>query len=142
MMGGVRVEPETQMSTVPGLSGFGYGAAGLHGANGLGGNWLSDLVVFGKRAGEAAAQFAVQRGPGRIDADAVEAVVREALAPFDRAAAGKGEGPFQVQADLQHAMQDLVGIVRREDEKRRAPAKKPELQTRGGGGGAPPQTRG
>src|SRR5260370_39224953 len=133
MMGGVRVEPETQMSTVPGLFAVGECAAGLHGANRLGGNSLSDLVVFGKRAGEAAAAFGVQRGAGRIDADAVEAVVGEALAPFDRAAGGKGEGPFQVQADLQHAMQDLVGIVRREDEMRRALEKIAELKRRAAG---------
>jgi succinate dehydrogenase / fumarate reductase flavoprotein subunit len=130
MMGGVRVEPETQMSTVAGLFAVGECAAGLHGANRLGGNSLSDLLVFGKRAGEAAAQFAVQRGAGRIDANAVEAAAREALAPFDRAAARTGEGPFQLQADLQHAMQDLVGIVRREDEMWRALEKIAELKRR------------
>ncbi len=130
MMGGVRVEAEAQMSTVPGLFAVGECAAGLHGANRLGGNSLSDLLVFGKRAGEAAARFAVQRSAGRIDAAAVEAAAREALAPFDRAAVGKGEGPFQLQTELQHAMQDLVGIVRREDEMRRALEKIAELKRR------------
>jgi succinate dehydrogenase / fumarate reductase flavoprotein subunit len=130
MMGGVRVDAETQMSTVPGLFAIGECAAGLHGANRLGGNSLSDLLVFGKRAGEAAAQFAVQRSVGRIDADAVEAAAGEALAPFDRAAAGEGEGPFQLQTELQHAMQELVGIVRREEEMRRALEKIAELKRR------------
>jgi succinate dehydrogenase / fumarate reductase flavoprotein subunit len=130
MMGGVRVDAETQMSTVPGLFAIGECAAGLHGANRLGGNSLSDLLVFGKRAGEAAAQFAVQRSVGRIDADAVEVAAGEALAPFDRAAAGEGEGPFQLQTELQHAMQELVGIVRREEEMRRALEKIAELKRR------------
>ncbi|HEX4600895.1 MAG TPA: fumarate reductase/succinate dehydrogenase flavoprotein subunit [Gemmatimonadales bacterium] len=130
MMGGVRVDAETQMATVPGLFAAGECAAGLHGANRLGGNSLSDLLVFGKRAGEAAAQFAAQHNAGRIDGGAVEAASREALAPFDRAGAGEGEGPFQLQAELQTAMQDLVGIVRREPEMKRALEKIAELKRR------------
>ena len=130
MMGGVRVDAETQMSTVPGLFAAGECAAGLHGANRLGGNSLSDLLVFGKRAGEAAVQFAGQHRAGLIDAAAVEATAREALAPFDRGAAGTGEGPFQLQAELQDAMQERVGIVRREDEMLRALEQIGELKRR------------
>jgi succinate dehydrogenase / fumarate reductase flavoprotein subunit len=118
MMGGVRVEAETQMSTVPGLFAAGECAAGLHGANRLGGNSLSDLVVFGQRAGAHAARFAKEHRGGQIDQGQIEAAARKALAPFE----GKsdGEGPYKVQHDLQEMMQDLVGIVRREGEMVRA----------------------
>ena len=119
IMGGVRVDGDSQMSTLPGLFAAGECAAGLHGANRLGGNSLSDLLVFGKRAGEHAARFAREHGPGRIDQGVVEAAAREALQPFERRAEG-GEGPYQIQHDLQDLMQDLVGIVRTEDEMRRA----------------------
>jgi succinate dehydrogenase / fumarate reductase, flavoprotein subunit len=118
VMGGIRVDGDTQMSTVPGLFAAGECAAGLHGANRLGGNSLSDLLVFGKRAGEHAAAFARENGAGNADPAQAEAAARMALAPFDRGAAG--EGPYQVQHDLQEMMQDLVGIVRREDEMARA----------------------
>ena len=118
MMGGIRVDGDTQMTTLPGLFAAGECAAGLHGANRLGGNSLSDLLVFGKRAGEHAAQFAQQHDAGRVDAGEVERVTRAALAPFDRDAGG--EGPYDIQRALQVMMQDLVGIVRREDEMRRA----------------------
>ncbi|HEU4754831.1 MAG TPA: fumarate reductase/succinate dehydrogenase flavoprotein subunit [Armatimonadota bacterium] len=117
MMGGVRVDGDTQMSTVPGLFAAGECAAGLHGANRLGGNSLSDLLVFGKRAGEFAARFAGANSPGSIDPEQVEEAARRALEPFERAS---GESPYQVQHDLQDMMQDLVGIVRREDEMLRA----------------------
>jgi succinate dehydrogenase / fumarate reductase flavoprotein subunit len=116
MMGGVRVDAETQMSSVPGLFAAGECGAGLHGANRLGGNSLSDLLVFGKRAGEFAAKYASESRPGNINRDEVDAIARQALEPFDRHAAGKGEGPYQIQQSLQTMMQDLVGIVRREDE--------------------------
>src|SRR5213593_3701713 len=119
MMGGVRVDAETQMSTVPGLFAAGECAAGLHGANRLGGNSLSDLLVFGKRAGESAARFAQEHPLGTIDAGEVEAATRTALAPFERTADRDG-GPFQLQEELQTTMQNLVGIVRRADEMRRA----------------------
>jgi succinate dehydrogenase / fumarate reductase flavoprotein subunit len=112
MMGGVRVNPDTQMSDVPGLFAAGECAAGLHGANRLGGNSLSDLLVFGQRAGEYAANFAKENGAVSVDARQIETTAARALEPFDR----KGEGPYQVQHDLQHMMQDLVGIVRRADE--------------------------
>jgi len=118
IMGGIRVDGDTQMTTVQGLFAAGECAAGLHGANRLGGNSLSDLLVFGKRAGEHAARFAQVQTPGRIDQGEIDGVVRSALAPFDRGAGG--EGPYHVQQDLQVMMQDLVGIVRREEELRRA----------------------
>ncbi|HET9368066.1 MAG TPA: fumarate reductase/succinate dehydrogenase flavoprotein subunit [Candidatus Udaeobacter sp.] len=115
IMGGVSVDPDTQMSRVPGLFASGECAAGINGANRLGGNSLSDLLVFGKRAGEFAAKFAKENSPGQIDNDQVENAAREALTPFERR---DGESPYQVQKDLQNAMQDLVGIVRTESEMR------------------------
>jgi succinate dehydrogenase / fumarate reductase, flavoprotein subunit len=118
MMGGVQVDAESQMSTVPGLFAAGESAAGLHGANRLGGNSLSDLLVFGKRAGEFAAKFAKENSAGAINNDQVEEVARWALGPFDRGAAG--ENPYAVQHELQEMMQDLVGIVRRKEEMERA----------------------
>jgi succinate dehydrogenase / fumarate reductase flavoprotein subunit len=117
VMGGIRVDPDTQMSRVPGLFAAGECAAGINGANRLGGNSLSDLLVFGKRAGEFAAKFAKENSPGQTDNGRIELVAREALAPFDRS---NGENPYQVQRDLQDTMQDLVGIVRNESEMREA----------------------
>jgi succinate dehydrogenase / fumarate reductase flavoprotein subunit len=115
IMGGVSVDPDTQMSRVPGLFAAGECAAGINGANRLGGNSLSDLLVFGKRAGEFAAKFAKENSLGQIDTDQVENAAREALTPFERR---DGESPYQVQKDLQNTMQDLVGIVRTESEMR------------------------
>jgi len=122
IMGGIRVNGDTQMSTVPGLFAAGEVAAGLHGANRLGGNSLSDLIVFGKRAGEFAAKFANERGTGQINDTRIEEAARSALEPFERGAksGGGAEGPYQVQHDLQEMMQSLVGIVRREEEMVRA----------------------
>ena len=120
IMGGVRVDPDTQMSRIAGLFAAGECAAGINGANRLGGNSLSDLLVFGKRAGEFAAKFAKENSLGKIDppqAEQIESVAREALAPFGRSS---GENPYQVQKDLQDTMQDLVGIVRNEGEMREA----------------------
>ena len=117
-MGGIRVDGDSQMSTVPGLFAAGEAAAGLHGANRLGGNSLSDLVVFGKRAGEHAAGFAKEHGATTIDEAAVDAAVTAALAPFERGASG--ENPYAVQHDLQDLMQSHVGIVRQEGEMREA----------------------
>ncbi len=119
VMGGVRVDAETQMSTVPGLFAAGECAAGINGANRLGGNSLSDLLVFGRRAGEHAARFARESGPGRIDPARVDAAARQAVEPFERRD-GHADGPYRVQHDLQEMMQDLVGIVRNESEMRRA----------------------
>jgi succinate dehydrogenase / fumarate reductase flavoprotein subunit len=107
------------MSTVPGLFAAGECGAGLHGANRLGGNSLSDLVVFGKRAGEHAARHAASRPAAAIDEEAVERAARAALAPFARHG-GDGAGPFAIQHDLQRMMQDLVGIVRTGPEMERA----------------------
>ena len=118
VMGGVRVDGDTQMSSVPGLFAAGEVGAGLHGANRLGGNSLSDLLVFGMRAGKYAAEFASRQSSAKIDAQEADAVIRSALEPFDRK--GGAEGPYQVEHDLQTMMQDLVGIVRREEELRRA----------------------
>ena len=121
VMGGIRVDGDTQMSTLPGLFAAGESAAGLHGANRLGGNSLSDLLVFGKRAGEHAAKFAASSPPARVPQDDVDAAAKAALEPFDRAMSEtSAEGPYQVQHALQEMMQELVGIVRREDEMRRA----------------------
>jgi succinate dehydrogenase / fumarate reductase flavoprotein subunit len=120
IMGGVHVDPDTQMSRVPGLFAAGECAAGINGANRLGGNSLSDLLVFGKRAGEFAARFAKENSLGTIgppQAEQIESAAREALAPFDRSSS---ESPYQVQKDLQDTMQDLVGIVRNESEMREA----------------------
>ena len=117
IMGGVKVDPDTQMSDVPGLFAAGECGAGLHGANRLGGNSLSDLLVFGKRAGEFAAKFAKDCGAGQVNSDQVNEAARQALAPFERSAS---EGPYQVQHDLQEMMQELVGIVRTQDEMERA----------------------
>jgi succinate dehydrogenase / fumarate reductase, flavoprotein subunit len=128
VMGGVRVDPDTQMSDVPGLFAAGECGAGLHGANRLGGNSLSDLLVFGKRAGECAAQFANENRSVKVDPDAVEATARNALEPFNRS----GESPYQVQQDLQRTMQQLVGIVRRADEMERALRELRTLRERAG----------
>jgi succinate dehydrogenase / fumarate reductase, flavoprotein subunit len=118
VMGGIRVDGDTQMSTIPGLFACGECAAGLHGANRLGGNSLSDLIVFGKRAGEFAAKFAKSNGAVKVDSVQVEAAAKEALAPFDRP--GSAEGPYQVQEALQETMQDNVGIVRAQAEMEKA----------------------
>ena len=114
IMGGIKVEGDTQMSTVPGLFAAGECAAGLHGANRLGGNSLSDLLVFGKRAGEHAAALAKSQPAMRVDERQVEAAAAALLAPFHRGS--EGEGPYRIQHDLQELMQAKVGIVRRESE--------------------------
>jgi succinate dehydrogenase / fumarate reductase, flavoprotein subunit len=118
MMGGIRVDGDSQMSTVPGLFAAGEVAAGLHGANRLGGNSLSDLVVFGRRAGRFAAEFAKSNGAATIDEQELQATATAALAFFDRGPSG--ENPYQIQYDLQEAMQELVGIVRTENEMQQA----------------------
>ena len=115
VMGGVRVDPDSQMSDVPGLFAAGECAAGLHGANRLGGNSLSDLLVFGKRAGEYAARFAQENATGEISDGQIAEVSRIALEPFDRSDDAEGaENAFGIQQDLQELMQDQVGIVRNE----------------------------
>jgi succinate dehydrogenase / fumarate reductase flavoprotein subunit len=121
-MGGIRVNGDTQATNVAGLFAAGECAAGLHGANRLGGNSLSDLIVFGKRAGEYAAKFAKENSSGAINDAQVEAAAREALAPYERGekTGATANGPYQVQHELQEMMQKLVGIVRREDEMKQA----------------------
>jgi succinate dehydrogenase / fumarate reductase, flavoprotein subunit len=127
MMGGIRVEAETAQSSVPGLFAAGEAAAGLHGANRLGGNSLSDLLVFGRRAGLAAADHAktVQNTP--LDPAQIEAAARELLAPFERK---EGENPYTIHRDLQDVMQNLVGIFRTREDLTRAMAELGKLKAR------------
>ncbi len=127
IMGGVRVDPDSQMSTVPGLFAAGECAAGINGANRLGGNSLSDLLVFGKRAGEYAAKFARENPAARIDQDQVRAGTEEAVRPFENKGA---ENPYAVQAALQEMMQALVGIVRTDSEMQQALADLAGLRAR------------
>ena len=134
IMGGIRVDGESQMTNVPGLFAAGECAAGLHGANRLGGNSLSDLLVFGRRAGEYAAKFAKQQTAGRIDAAMVDAAAGASLAPFERGA--DAEGAYHIQHDLQTMMQALVGIVRQEDEMQDALEKLGTLRARAANVGA------
>jgi succinate dehydrogenase / fumarate reductase flavoprotein subunit len=118
IMGGVRVDADSQMSSIPGLFAAGECASGINGANRLGGNSLSDLIVFGKRAGEYAAEFAKTHGAAKINDGQVDRDIKASLAPFDRA--GSVENPYKVQEDLQDTMQSLVGIVRTEPEMQEA----------------------
>ncbi|HEV8430150.1 MAG TPA: FAD-binding protein [Pyrinomonadaceae bacterium] len=113
MMGGIRVDAETAQATLPGLFAAGEAAAGLHGANRLGGNSLSDLLVFGRRAGLAAAQHANQVGTVTIDAQQVLEAAHEMLAPFDRV---DGDSPYQIHRDLEETMQNYVGIFRNDED--------------------------
>jgi succinate dehydrogenase / fumarate reductase flavoprotein subunit len=118
MMGGISVDGDSQMSTLPGLFAAGEVAAGLHGANRLGGNSLSDLIVFGKRAGEYAARFANEHSAAAIDDQQVQTAAAKALEPFERGPAA--ENPYAIQHELQEKMQELVGIVRIESEMEQA----------------------
>jgi len=117
VMGGVRVDADSQMSDVPGLFAAGECAAGLHGANRLGGNSLSDLLVFGKRAGVYAAKFAKETSLGALNTNDLESAERSALRAFE---SNGSENPYTVQRMLQDVMQELVGIVRQEQEMRQA----------------------
>jgi succinate dehydrogenase / fumarate reductase flavoprotein subunit len=128
IMGGIRVDADTQMSTIPGLFAAGECASGINGANRLGGNSLSDLIVFGKRAGEYAAQWARQHAHAALDEGGIDRAMKAALAPFEVGEAG--ENPYKVQADLQEAMQGLVGIVRQEREMQEALARIGQLNER------------
>jgi succinate dehydrogenase / fumarate reductase, flavoprotein subunit len=127
MMGGVRVEAETAATTVPGLFAAGEVAAGLHGANRLGGNSLSDLLVFGRRAGLAAAEYSRKQNAATIDPDQINAAEREALAPFER---NTNENPYMLHSDLQETMQSLVGIFRTEEDLQSALGKLAVLKER------------
>jgi succinate dehydrogenase / fumarate reductase flavoprotein subunit len=117
MMGGIRVDAETAKSSVAGLFAAGEAAAGLHGANRLGGNSLSDLLVFGRRAGLAAAEHAKKVPSTPIDSGQIEEAARAMLAPFER---GDGESPYAIHRDLQETMQNLVGIFRTREDLTRA----------------------
>jgi succinate dehydrogenase / fumarate reductase, flavoprotein subunit len=127
VMGGVRVDPETAAATVPGLYAAGEVAAGLHGANRLGGNSLSDLLVFGRRAGLAAAQYAKNIGQPNVDQAQIDQADREILAPFQN---GNGESPYQIHRDLQDTMQKLVGIFRNEGDLQQALQELEKLEER------------
>ncbi len=128
IMGGIRVNADSQESSIPGLFAAGECAAGINGANRLGGNSLSDLIVFGKRAGEYAAAHARAHGAPRVDGGAVERAMAEALAPFERTSAA--ENPYKVQQDLQESMQALVGIVRTASEMEEALVRLASLRER------------
>jgi succinate dehydrogenase / fumarate reductase, flavoprotein subunit len=127
IMGGINVDAESGMSTVPGLFAAGESAAGLHGANRLGGNSLSDLLVFGRRAGMAAAQYANSAGAAMINNDQIEAAAREMLEPFERTG---GETPYDVHRDLQESMQSLVGIFRNEEDMKQGLANLEQFKAR------------
>jgi succinate dehydrogenase / fumarate reductase flavoprotein subunit len=127
MMGGVAVDAETAQSSVKGLFAAGEVAAGLHGANRLGGNSLSDLLVFGRRAGLAAATHAQTVGSAPISEDQLEQAERETLAPFER---GTGENPYQLHRELQDVMQNLVGIFRNQKDLEEALGKIEEFKQR------------
>ncbi|HEY6377576.1 MAG TPA: FAD-binding protein [Candidatus Dormibacteraeota bacterium] len=130
-MGGVRVEPETAATAVPGLYAAGEVAGGLHGANRLGGNSLGDILVFGKRAGEAAAEYAKSRGSAPAVAEAqVEAEQRALLRHLDSDGAAAAENPYLIHEALQDAMQDDAGIARTEASLKRALAAIEELKLR------------
>jgi succinate dehydrogenase / fumarate reductase flavoprotein subunit len=128
MMGGIRVDGDSQMSIVPGLFAAGEAAAGLHGANRLGGNSLSDLLVFGKRAGQFAAEFAKRNGAPAVDENQAQAAAEAALRPFEHSPSA--ENPYQIQYDLQECMQNLVGIVRTEAEMQQAQDEIAQLRAR------------
>ena len=116
IMGGVRVDADSQMTSIEGLFAAGECAAGLHGANRLGGNSLSDLLVFGQRAGAYAAKYAKESTAGKINDEQVKEISSWALSPFEKGSPSGSENPFQIQTDLQEEMHKLVGIVRTEAE--------------------------
>jgi len=129
VMGGVEVDPDTAASSVPGLFAAGEVSGGMHGSNRLGGNSLSDLLVFGRRAGMGAAAYLDSLGgtrPAASDAE-LEAARADAIAPLERAG---GENPYTVHAEVQQTMSDLVGIIRREEEIKTALAELEKLRER------------
>lgn len=127
MMGGIRVDAETAQSTVAGLFAAGEAAAGLHGSNRLGGNSLSDLLVFGRRAGLAAAEHAKRTSAASIDNAQIEQAEKELLAPFSNSGT---ESPYAVHRDLQEVMQNLVGIFRTDKDLKKALAELEKLKAR------------
>ncbi|MFG3523788.1 fumarate reductase/succinate dehydrogenase flavoprotein subunit [Nocardia nova] len=131
VMGGIEVDPDTGAATVPGLFAAGECSGGMHGSNRLGGNSLSDLLVFGRRAGLGAATYVEQlaQRPAVADAD-IDAAAKSALAPFDPPTTGTGENPYTLHTDLQQTMNDLVGIIRKEHELEQAIVRLSELRER------------
>ncbi len=129
MMGGIRVDAETAQSSVPGLYAAGEAAAGLHGANRLGGNSLSDLLVFGRRAGLAAAEHAKKVPATSANSTQIEDAARDLLVPFERK---EGENPYTIHRELQEIMQNLVGIYRNREDLSRALAELEKLKERAG----------
>jgi succinate dehydrogenase / fumarate reductase flavoprotein subunit len=127
MMGGIRVDAETAQASIPGLFAAGESAVGLHGANRLGGNSLSDLLVFGRRAGFAAAEHAKRSPAAVIDPSQIEDAERQMLLPFERSG---GESPYAIHEDLQGVMQNLVGIFRNEEDLSRAVSEIDKLKDR------------
>jgi succinate dehydrogenase / fumarate reductase flavoprotein subunit len=136
VMGGVEVDPDTAATTVPGLYAAGEVSGGMHGSNRLGGNSLSDLLVFGKRAGEYAAAYVDELGTNRpsVNRADVDGAVAELLGPLERES---GDNPYDVWHDLQDVMQDLVGIIRRKGELEDAINRLTELRPRVAGVKAP-----
>ncbi|CAM3120659.1 fumarate reductase/succinate dehydrogenase flavoprotein subunit [Prescottella defluvii] len=134
VMGGIEVDPDTGSSTVPGLFAAGECSGGMHGSNRLGGNSLSDLLVFGRRAGLGAADYVQSLGarPTVTESDVASAATT-ALAPFDPPAEGLGENPYTLHTELQQTMNDLVGIIRNEEEVERAVARLDDIKSRVGG---------
>jgi succinate dehydrogenase / fumarate reductase flavoprotein subunit len=131
VMGGVEVDPDTASSSVPGLFAAGECSGGMHGSNRLGGNSLSDLLVFGRRAGLGAASYveSLERRPAVAQAS-VDAAALAALAPFDPPADGDGENPYTLHGELQQAMNDLVGIIRKAEEIEQALEKLADMKRR------------
>lgn len=132
VMGGVEVDADTGAATVPGLFAAGECSGGMHGSNRLGGNSLSDLLVFGRRAGLGAADYvrALSSRP-TIAEGAVDAAAKRALSPFEAPANGAaGENPYTLQLELQQSMNDLVGIIRKADEVSEALARLDKLRER------------
>jgi succinate dehydrogenase / fumarate reductase flavoprotein subunit len=129
VMGGVEVDPESQAASVPGLYAAGEVSGGMHGSNRLGGNSLSDLLVFGRRAGQAAAEHvdAVSASRPAVSQADVDAAMLEALAPLERAG---GENPYEVHAALQQLMTDQVGLIRNEGELESALSELEKLRAR------------
>jgi succinate dehydrogenase / fumarate reductase flavoprotein subunit len=125
MMGGIRVSAESAQASVPGLFAAGEAAAGLHGSNRLGGNSLSDLLVFGRRAGLAAAEHAKKIGPVLVDEEQISQAEQEMTRPFERA---EGPGPYELHQQLQETMQNYVGIFRNEDDLNRGLSEVRRLQ--------------
>ncbi|MEV0058435.1 fumarate reductase/succinate dehydrogenase flavoprotein subunit [Nocardia sp. NPDC050718] len=131
VMGGIEVDPDTGAAVVPGLFAAGECSGGMHGSNRLGGNSLSDLLVFGRRAGLGASAYVQQLTdrPAPAETD-IEAAAKTALAPFDPPASGPGENPYTLHSELQQTMNDLVGIIRKEHEVREAIEKLAQLRAR------------